>query len=105
MTSRLNQGAEGSITSPRLEALLDKLVAVQLDLDPISRSGGAGRRKRQGCECLQGSPLGNRGLPRNYSSSRRTGSFRRSVTSNRGNAPCRRDLWRREACHWRGDLV
>jgi hypothetical protein len=42
MTSRLNQGAEGSITLPRLEALLDKLVAVQLDLGPISRSGGRG---------------------------------------------------------------
>jgi hypothetical protein len=35
MTSRLNQGAEGSITSPRLEALLDKLVAVRMDLEPI----------------------------------------------------------------------
>ena len=41
-TRRGHQGAEGSITSPRLEALLDKLVAVQLDLDPISRSGGRG---------------------------------------------------------------
>jgi hypothetical protein len=35
MTSRLNQGAEGSIPSPRLEALLDKLVAVRMDLEPI----------------------------------------------------------------------
>jgi hypothetical protein len=46
MTSRLNQGVEGSITSPRLEALLDKLVAVQLDLDPISRSGGVPKATR-----------------------------------------------------------
>ena len=35
MTSRLNQGVEGSITSPRLEALLDKLVAVRMDLEPV----------------------------------------------------------------------
>ena len=39
MTSRLNQGAEGSTTSPRLEALLDKLVAVRMDLEPICGVG------------------------------------------------------------------
>jgi hypothetical protein len=44
MTSRLNQGAEGSITSPRLEALLDKLVAVRMDLEPIC---GIGKEKAQ----------------------------------------------------------
>ena len=42
MTSRPNQGAQGSINSGRLAEVLDKLVAVQLDLDPISRSGGQG---------------------------------------------------------------
>jgi hypothetical protein len=42
MTSRLNQGAQGSINSGRLAEVLDKLVAVQLDLDPISRSSGQG---------------------------------------------------------------
>jgi hypothetical protein len=39
MASRLNQGAEGSITSPRLEALLDKLVAVQIDLESLCGEG------------------------------------------------------------------
>jgi hypothetical protein len=39
MASRLNQGAEGSIPSPQLEALLDKLVAVRMDLEPICRVG------------------------------------------------------------------
>jgi hypothetical protein len=36
-----NQGVEGSVKSARLEALLDKLVAVQLDLEPASRASGA----------------------------------------------------------------
>jgi hypothetical protein len=40
MTSRPNQGAQGSINSGRLAEVLDKLVAIQLDLDPIARSGG-----------------------------------------------------------------
>ena len=44
MASRLNQGAEGSITSPRLEALLDKLVAVRMDLEPIC---GVGKERAQ----------------------------------------------------------
>jgi hypothetical protein len=44
MTSRLNQGAEGSTTSPRLEALLDKLVAVRMDLEPIC---GVGKDRAQ----------------------------------------------------------
>jgi hypothetical protein len=44
MTSRLNQGAEGTIASPRLEALLDKLVAVRMDLEPIC---GAGKERAQ----------------------------------------------------------
>lgn len=39
MASRLNQGAEESIPSPQLEALLDKLVAVRMDLEPICRVG------------------------------------------------------------------
>src|SRR5216684_7938555 len=42
MTSRRNQGAQGSINSGRLAEVLDKLVAIQLDLDPIARSGGQG---------------------------------------------------------------
>ena len=44
MTSRLNQGAEGSTTSPRQEALLDKLVAVRMDLEPIC---GVGKERAQ----------------------------------------------------------
>lgn len=44
MASRLNQGAEGSVSSPSLEALLDKLVAVRMDLEPIC--GGDKERAR-----------------------------------------------------------
>ena len=35
MTSQPHQGADVSITSPRLDALLDKLVAVRMALEPI----------------------------------------------------------------------
>ena len=42
MTSTPNQGAQGSINLGRLAEVLDKLVAIQLDLDPISRSSGPG---------------------------------------------------------------
>jgi hypothetical protein len=35
MESRMNQGPRGSVKSGRLEALLDKLVAVQMDLEPV----------------------------------------------------------------------
>jgi hypothetical protein len=44
MTNRRNQGAAGLITSPPLEALLDKLVAVRMDLEPIC---GVGKEKAQ----------------------------------------------------------
>ena len=37
MTNRTKYGAEESINSERLAALLDKLVAVDLDLEPICR--------------------------------------------------------------------
>lgn len=39
MASRLSQEAAGSITSPRLEALLDKLVAVQMNLESLCGEG------------------------------------------------------------------
>ena len=42
MASRTNRGVDGLINSARLAEVLDKLVAVQLDLDPIVRSGGQG---------------------------------------------------------------
>ena len=35
MASRMNQEPRGSVKSGRFEALLDKLVAVQLDLEPV----------------------------------------------------------------------
>jgi hypothetical protein len=35
MLSRTNQGPRGSVKSGRFEALLDKLVAVQMDLEPV----------------------------------------------------------------------
>jgi hypothetical protein len=35
MESRMNQGPRGSVNSGRFEALLDKLVAVQMDLEPV----------------------------------------------------------------------
>ena len=39
MVSRMNQGPRGSVKSGRFEALLDKLVAVQLDLEPVCGVG------------------------------------------------------------------
>jgi hypothetical protein len=42
MTNRPEYGAENSINSVRLAALLDKLVAVDLDLEPICRIRGDG---------------------------------------------------------------
>ena len=39
MTSRTKHEADGSINSARLAALLDKLVAVELDLKPICKVG------------------------------------------------------------------
>jgi hypothetical protein len=42
MVSRMNQGPRGSVNSGRFEALLDKLVAVQMDLEPVC-GGGHGR--------------------------------------------------------------
>jgi hypothetical protein len=42
MASRTNQRAEGTTNSARLEALLDKLVAVQMDLEPTCRVSGEG---------------------------------------------------------------
>jgi hypothetical protein len=44
MTSRMNQGPRGSVKSGRFEALLDKLVAVQMDLEPVC---GVGTEKAQ----------------------------------------------------------
>jgi hypothetical protein len=35
MESRMNQGPRGSVNSGRFEALLDKLVAVEMDLEPV----------------------------------------------------------------------
>jgi hypothetical protein len=40
MLSRTNQGPRGSVKSGRFEGLLDKLVAVQMDLEPICGVGG-----------------------------------------------------------------
>lgn len=40
MASRTDQGAGGSVNSARLEALLDKLVAVQMDLEQICSTSG-----------------------------------------------------------------
>lgn len=39
MASRMNQGPRGSVKSARFEALLDKLVAVQMDLEPVCGDG------------------------------------------------------------------
>jgi hypothetical protein len=39
MLGRTNQGPRGSVKSGRFEALLDKLVAVQMDLEPICGVG------------------------------------------------------------------
>ena len=44
MGSRNNQGPRGSVKSVRFEALLDKLVAVQMDLEPVC---GIGKRRTQ----------------------------------------------------------
>ena len=44
MGSRTYQGPMGSVNSARLEALLDKLVALQLDLEPIC---GSATERRQ----------------------------------------------------------
>jgi hypothetical protein len=41
MASRTNQGPRGSVNSGRFEALLDKLVAVQMDLEPVCGVGTA----------------------------------------------------------------
>jgi hypothetical protein len=39
MLSRTNQGPRGSVKPGRFEALLDKLVAVQMDLEPVCGVG------------------------------------------------------------------
>jgi hypothetical protein len=44
MGSRSNQGSRGSVKSARFEALLDKLVAVQMDLEPVC---GIGKHRTQ----------------------------------------------------------
>jgi hypothetical protein len=44
MESRTNQGPRGSLKPRRLEALLEKLVAVQMDLEPVC---GAGMERAQ----------------------------------------------------------
>ena len=42
MTDRTKHGAEGSVTSAQLAEILDKLAAVDLDLEPICRIRGDG---------------------------------------------------------------
>jgi hypothetical protein len=44
MESRMNQGPSGSLKLGRIEALLDKLLAVQMDLEPAC---GVGTEKAQ----------------------------------------------------------
>jgi hypothetical protein len=44
MGSRSNEGPRGSVNSARFEALLDKLVAVQMDLEPVC---GIGKHRTQ----------------------------------------------------------
>jgi hypothetical protein len=44
MGSRTNQGPRSSVKSARFEALLDKLVAVQMDLEPVC---GIGKHRTQ----------------------------------------------------------
>lgn len=44
MGSRNNQGPRSSVNSARFEALLDKLVAVQMDLEPVC---GIGKHRTQ----------------------------------------------------------
>ena len=39
MASRMNQGPRGSLKPGRLEALLDKLLAVETDLEPVCGVG------------------------------------------------------------------
>jgi hypothetical protein len=39
MENRMNQGPRGSVKSARFQALLDKLVAVQGDLEPVCGVG------------------------------------------------------------------
>src|ERR1700716_1721369 len=39
MTDRTKHGAEGSVTSAQLAEILDKLAAVDLDLEPICKVG------------------------------------------------------------------
>ena len=62
---RLNQGAEGLISSPSLEALLDQLVAVRMDLEPVC--GGDDERARvvapldSIANACEGPKLGDRG--------------------------------------------
>jgi hypothetical protein len=69
MESRMNQAPRGSLKPGRLEALLDKLVAVQMDLEPIC---GAGAERAQvvasresiadACEVLRSAIADVRGL-------------------------------------------
>jgi len=44
MESRSNQGPRGWVKSARFEALFDKLVAIQMDLEPVC---GIGKRRTQ----------------------------------------------------------
>src|SRR6202040_2792527 len=44
MLSRTNQGPRGSVKPGRFEALLDKLVAVQMDLEPVCGGGTEDRK-------------------------------------------------------------
>ena len=69
MASRMNQGPRGSLNPGRLEALLDKLVAVQMDLEPVC---GVGTERAQvvaslesiadACEVLRSAIADVRGL-------------------------------------------
>jgi len=73
---RLNQGAEGSISSPSLEALLDQLVAVRMDLEPVC--GGDDERARvvapldSIANACEGPKLGDRGCTQYHRPNRPT---------------------------------
>ena len=74
MTGRTEHGTEGSINSAGLAALLDKLVAVDLDLSPICRGSEEGPLVAAGdaiARCVRHSALRDRGPAQHHSSNRR----------------------------------
>jgi hypothetical protein len=54
MSSRMNQESRGPFKSVRFEALLDKLVAVQMDLEPICGVGKERARVAASLEAIAG---------------------------------------------------